>query len=60
MAFAGHAAKDTTARNYEHLTPDYLLAAVREIDAFFDELSKHTQAHLRYASDTPQLELWAA
>ena len=26
-----------------------------EIDAFFDELSKHTKAHLRYAGDT-QLE----
>jgi integrase len=52
MALAGHAPKGTTARNYEHLTPDYLSGAIREIDAFFDELAKHTTAHLRYANDT--------
>ena len=52
MALAGHAAGDTTARNYEHLSPDYLKAAIREVDAFFQELSKHTKTHLRYASDT--------
>jgi integrase len=49
---AGHARKGTTARNYEHLTPDYLRGAIREIDAFFKELAKHTSAHLRYANDT--------
>jgi integrase len=52
MALGGHAPKGTTARNYEHLTPDYLRGAIREVDAFFDELSKHTSAHLRYANDT--------
>ena len=51
-ALGGHVARDTTARNYEHLSPDYLRAAVDQIDAFFDELSKHTHAHLRYANDT--------
>ena len=49
---AGHSPQGTTARNYEHLSPDYLREAVAEIDAFFDELSKHTEAHLRYAGDT--------
>jgi hypothetical protein len=49
---AGHAPQGTTARNYEHKTPDYLRAAVAEIDAFFDQLSKHTKVHLRYAGDT--------
>lgn len=49
---AGHSPQGTTARNYEHLSPDYLREAVAEIDAFFDELSKHTKAHLRYAGDT--------
>lgn len=52
MALAGHAAGDTTAKNYEHLTPDYLQGAVLEIDAFFDELARHTNAHLRYGCDT--------
>jgi integrase len=40
---AGHSPQGTTARNYEHLSPDYLKIAVREVDAFFDELSKHTR-----------------
>jgi integrase len=39
---AGHSPQGTTARNYEHLSPDYLKAAVREIDRFFRELAKHT------------------
>ncbi len=51
-ALAGHARKGTTARNYEHLTPDYLRDAIREVDAFFERLSKHTSAHLRYSNDT--------
>ena len=51
-ALAGHVAKDTTARNYEHLSPDYLKGAIREIDAFFEELTKRTNVHLRYANDT--------
>ncbi len=33
IALAGHKPQDTTARNHEHLTPDYLQAAVLEIDA---------------------------
>jgi integrase len=49
---AGHRPVGTTAKNYEHLSPNYLRPAVRQIDAFFDELSKHTKAHLRYAGDT--------
>ena len=39
---AGHAPQGTTARNYEHLSPNYLKGAVKEIDAFFLELRKHT------------------
>lgn len=60
MAIAGHKPQDTTAKNYEHLTPDYLQAAVHEIDAFFDELAKHTDSHLRYGCDTPKPEARAA
>jgi hypothetical protein len=60
MALAGHEAQDTTAKNYEHLTPDYLQRAVLEIDAFFDELARHTKAHLRYGYDTPQIAAEAA
>ena len=56
QVLAGHARQGTTARNYEHLSPDYLRDAIAQIDAFFDELAKHTKAHLRYAGDT-QLEL---
>jgi integrase len=41
---AGHAPQGTTARNYEHLSPRYLRTAVKEIDAFFIRLAKHTSA----------------
>jgi integrase len=60
MLIAGHAAQDTTARNYEHLTPNYLRSAIAGVDAFFEELTKHTKVHLRYASDTPIATLLAA
>jgi len=33
-------------------TPNYLRAAIDQLDAFFEKLSKHTSAHLRYANDT--------
>ena len=49
---AGHSPQGTTARNYEHLTPDYLQGAIEEIDGFFVELSNHTKVSLRYTSDT--------
>jgi hypothetical protein len=51
IALAGHSAQDTTARNYEHLWPDYLVTAIRKVDTFFEALSEHTSAHLRYAND---------
>lgn len=60
MALAGHKAQDTTAKNYEHLTPDYLQAAIQEVDAFFDMLSSHTRVHLRYANDTQDEQLLLA
>lgn len=52
MTLAGHAAQDTTAKNYEHLSPNYLRAAVTQIDAYFIELARLTDAHLRYRNDT--------
>jgi integrase len=51
QALAGHTAQDTTSRNYEHLTPDYLGQAIRGVEAFFDELSEHTKSHLRSVCD---------
>jgi integrase len=41
---AGHSPKGTTARNYEHLSPNYLRSAVAEIDRFFTHLRKRTRA----------------
>ena len=57
---AGHSPQSTTARNYEHLSPDYLQAAIREVDAFFDEVAKHTRVPLRYTCDTQASEPLAA
>lgn len=39
---AGHSPRGTTARNYEHLSPEYLRDAVAAIDDFFVELNRHT------------------
>ena len=60
MTLAGHSAQDTTAKNYEHLSPQYLSAAIAEIHAYFDELSKLTSAHLRYRNDRGSSEPLAA
>ena len=60
MTLAGHSAQDTTAKNYEHLSPQYLRAAVAEIDAYFDALAKLTTTHLRYKNDTGSIEPLAA
>lgn len=60
MTLAGHSAQDTTAKNYEHLSPNYLRAAIAEVDAYFDALAKMTTAHVRYRNDTAQIEPLAA
>jgi integrase len=57
---AGHRPQGTTAKNYEHLSPTYLRAAIAEVDAYFDELAKLTTAHLRYGNDTGSNESMAA
>ncbi len=57
---AGHRPQGTTAKNYEHLAPTYLRAAIAEIDAYFDELARLTKAHLRYENDTGSNEPLAA
>jgi len=41
---AGHSAQGTTARNYEHLSPNYLRTAIEQVDAIFTELKKQTAA----------------
>lgn len=43
QVLAGHSKQGTTARNYEHLSPDYLRDAVTHIDAYFEQLAKHTR-----------------
>jgi integrase len=44
QVLAGHSARGTTARHYEHLSPSYLKAAIEEVDAYFAELRKLTPA----------------
>jgi integrase len=41
---AGHSARGTTARHYEHLSPTYLKCAIEAVDAYFSELEKLTSA----------------
>jgi len=44
QVLAGHSARGTTARHYEHLSPSYLKNAIEEVDAYFAELRKLTSA----------------
>jgi integrase len=44
QVLAGHSARGTTARHYEHLSPSYLKTAIEEVDAYFVELRKLTSA----------------
>jgi len=44
QVLAGHSARGTTARHYEHLSPSYLKTAIEEVDAYFAELRKLTPA----------------
>jgi integrase len=44
QVLAGHSARGTTARHYEHLSPSYLKAAIKEVDAYFVGLRKLTSA----------------
>ena len=44
QVLAGHSARGTTARHYEHLSPSYLKTAIEEVDAYFAELRKLTSA----------------
>ncbi len=41
---AGHSARGTTARHYEHLSPSYLKTAIEQVDVYFAELRKLTSA----------------
>jgi integrase len=49
---AGHSARGTTARHYEHLSPSYLKDAIAEVDAYFAELRKLTSAITGPATQT--------
>jgi integrase len=51
---AGHSARGTTARHYEHLSPSYLRQAIEEVDAYFVELGKLTPA-IRGPAAQPQV-----
>ena len=51
MTLAGHSAQDTTAKNYEHLSPHYLRTAIAEIDAYFDELARSDRAEILILDD---------
>jgi integrase len=44
QVLAGHSARGTTARHYEHLSPSYLEDAIAEVDVYFAELQKLTSA----------------
>lgn len=51
-AAAGHSTEQGSGRNYTHMRPGYLDAFVASTEAFWQEVGKHTDVHLRYQRDT--------
>ncbi|MDB5715222.1 MAG: hypothetical protein JWO15_2619, partial [Sphingomonadales bacterium] len=49
---AGHATDDGTGDRYNHLRPAYLTDFIAGIEAFWTEVSKHTNVHLLYQNST--------
>jgi integrase len=58
-AAAGHGGKGTNAKHYRHLRPDYLQDFIAGVEAFWVEVGKHTDAHLRYHRDTKIIDIGA-
>lgn len=58
-AAAGHSEEGTGA-NYTHLRPEYLREFIASTEAFWAAVGEHTNAHLRYHSDTNVAELASA
>ncbi|TDN81727.1 hypothetical protein EV664_107129 [Stakelama pacifica] len=50
-AAAGHSEEGTGA-NYTHLRPEYLQELIESTEAFWREVGRYTNAHLRYQRDT--------
>jgi len=44
---AGHRGEGTNKRNYRHLRPDYLAELIEAIEAYWQDMTKHTTAHQR-------------
>lgn len=51
-AAAGHSSERGSGANYTHLRPEYLREFIDSTEAFWAEVGKHTDAHLRYQCDT--------
>ena len=57
---AGHRGQGTNKRNYMHVRPEYLTDFIDGVEAFWSDVSKFTQAHLRYRRDTKVIDFGAA
>lgn len=44
---AGHRGEGTNKRNYRHLRPDYLAELIIAVEAYWQDLKRHTTTHLR-------------
>lgn len=51
-AAAGHSSERGSGANYTHLRPEYLREFIDSTEAFWAEVGKYTDAHLRYQCDT--------
>ena len=46
-AAAGHVGEGTGKRNYRHVRPDYLAEFIAGVEAYWAEISRYTEVHLR-------------
>lgn len=46
-AAAGHIGEGTNKRNYRHLRPDYLAELIESVEAYWQDMKRHTTVHLR-------------
>jgi Phage integrase family len=57
---AGHRGETTNKKHYNHLRPEYLTDFIDGVEAFWADVGKLTNTHLRYQRDTKIIDLAVA
>ena len=57
---AGHRGMGTNQKHYRHLRPEYLADFIDGVEAFWADVGRYTDVHLRYQRDTKIVDLATA